>query len=103
MSKRQNTGLAGTNAFFQPPPQVQETPAEQTESASIPKATVSQKSKKTKPEKMVTSLRILTSTMAKIQAIKIHELEQGNRVNNGDILDEAIIDLFQKKGLNKDA
>ena len=77
-------------AFTPPPPPAPVRPAPK------PKA-----KKKRKPEKVVTTVRVFTTTLAKMQTLKIHALEQGDRLTLGDILDEAIVDLCKKKGVGK--
>ena len=86
MSKSKETGLAGRDALFNPPKSKGESPP--------------QPKKPSKPKTMVTSVRLKPATVAKLQQLKIHILaDREKSVTYGDILDEAIEDLYQKLGL----
>ncbi len=74
--------------------------AESIRPASIPPPLHTNKKVKAKPKKTVTSVRVLFSTLAKIQQLKIRALEEGKQQTIGAILDEAVSDLFRKKGLS---
>ncbi len=77
-------------------------PAEPIQPASIPPPVSPHTNKaKAKPEeKTVTSIRVPFSTLAKVHKIKIHALDEGRRLTIGDIIAEAVADLFRKKGLS---
>ena len=53
--------------------------------------------KSSKPQKVVTSVRISPSTLAKLHDLKRNSIEQGERMNIGDILDQAVAELWEKK------
>ncbi len=98
MSKQRNTGLAGVDALFQP--QVAQEAAEPAMTPAIESKPIKKGKKKANPDKLVTTVRVYPDTLAKIQKIKINELEkEGRRVDIGDILDEAVRGLFERKGL----
>ena len=95
MSKQKDTGLRGADALFA----VQNPPTSKTETADKPVSSKSQK-KPSKPKTLVTSMRLKTATLAKLQALKIYILEhEEERMTYGDILDEAIAEFAKKKGL----
>ena len=100
MGKQKNTGLAGVEALYQLQPQaVQETTEPAMTPATEPKP-IKKRKKKANPDKLVTTVRVYPDTLAKIQKIKIHELEKaGKRVDIGDVLDEAVKMLYEKKGI----
>ncbi len=68
--------------------------------ASIPAPHTNKKAKAKPEEKTVTSIRVPFSTLAKVHKIKIHALDEGRRLTIGDIIAEAVADLFRKKGLS---
>ena len=101
MSKQRNTGLGGVDALFHQP-QAQEAAEPPTTPTTEPKSKSPAKKgrRKANPDKLVTTVRVYPDTLAKIQKIKIHELESaGKRVDIGDVLDEAVKMLYAKKGI----
>lgn len=109
MSKKKRTGL-GRDALFQSPktqPEQEDAAAEQsaqtgeavqqsTEDESQPSA----EEATAKREKVRTTVRIYATTYGMMEALKVYERRQGNKATYSDILEEAIIDLAKKKGLD---
>jgi hypothetical protein len=89
-------GLAGADALFGD--QTFNQPAVETK-PQPKKPPVKAKMPQVEPEKMVTSVRIFPSTLARIKEIVIEELKDGQRLTQGDVIDEAINLLYQQKGL----
>ncbi len=55
--------------------------------------------KKPKQKKIVTTVRVFPSTLARIKTIVIYETNRGSKIRNGDVIDQAIDDFFKKSGL----
>ena len=88
------TGLAGANAIFGP---TIDQPVTETEPQKT--STKAKDFSDPKQEKIVTSVRIFPTTLAKIKEIVIEELKEGQRLTQGDVIDEAIKLLYQQKEL----
>lgn len=100
MSKKK-TGL-GTDAFFQQSQSAKREKEEKEEEervASQPTSQTTEEPAQEKPEKMRTTITMYPETRAGLEMLKIQELRQGNKVTFSDILDEAIQDLMEKKGV----
>ena len=89
------TGLAGADALFK------NQTAGQTTTEIKPQKTTTKAKEVADPkhEKIVTSVRIFPTTLARIKEIVIEELKDGQRLTQGDVIDEAIKLLSQQKGL----
>lgn len=98
MSKKK-TGL-GTNAFFQQPQSAEEKEEEQKETVETqPTAQAVEEPAPERTEKVRTTVTMYPETRAGLEMLKIQELRQGNKVTFSDILDEAIQNLMEKKGV----
>ena len=89
------TGLAGADALFKSQTINQPT----TETKSQKTTTKAKEVADPKHEKIVTSVRIFPTTLARIKEIVIEELKEGQRLTQGDVIDEAIKLLYQQKEL----
>jgi hypothetical protein len=89
------TGLAGADALFQ------NQTVNQAVTETKPQKTTTKAKVVADPqqEKIVTSVRIFPTTLARIKEIVIEELKEGQRLTQGDVIDEAIKLLSQEKGL----
>lgn len=98
MSKKK-TGL-GTDAFFQQPQSGEETKKERNEKVRAQATTQAvEEPAQEKPEKVRTTVTMYPETRAGLEMLKIQELRQGNKVTFSDILDVAIQDLMEKRGV----
>lgn len=68
-------------------------------SAPAPPAETARPQPPPEDEEVVTSIRILKRTQINLHRLKSYELENGNRVKFGELIDEAIADLMKKKGV----
>ena len=93
MSKqRKPTGL-GTDAFFRTPnvPEVKPT---------IPKHPgQTQEGEAPQSRKVRTTVTLYPDTLAALEMLKVYARKQGERMTYSDILDEAISNLIEKKGI----
>ena len=98
MAKRK-TGL-GAEAFFTTPETV-ETASEPEEKPESTKTTRKQQKKEEPqgPKHIRTTIRLHTETFAALEMLKVQARKQGEKITFGDILDEAIKDLMEKKGV----
>ncbi|MDQ4078349.1 MAG: hypothetical protein M3220_19145 [Chloroflexota bacterium] len=88
MSKKK-TGL-GAAAFFQKEPAGQPE-SEQEEGAAEVEAP--------KPKKVRTTVTLYPDTLATMEMLKVEARRQGEKATYSDILEEAILDLARKKGV----
>jgi hypothetical protein len=95
---KKRTGL-GTDAFFQQPePADEERLAEQQSPGQDPKPEDKQP-KKSKSEKVRTTVTLYPETLAGMEMLKVQARLEGEKATFSDILNEAVQDLMDKKGV----
>lgn len=99
MSKRK-TGL-GTDAFFQQSePSEDEKAAEKKEPEQEQEPQAEGKGpKRNKSEKVRTTVTLYPETLAGMEMLKVQARMEGEKATYSDILNEAIRDLMEKKGV----
>lgn len=94
---RRSTGL-GTDIFFRSPANESDLPANSDGDPSPP-AAKSHVPESGTDKKIRTTVTLYPQTLAAMESLKVQARRQGQRATYSDILEEAILDLARKRGV----